>query len=108
MISNIEPGSEAAWLSRVYVEVNVRFDTGGTMFPTEIRWENGRIYKIDEIVTIRETEVAYTGRRRERYVVKIRGQMCSLFFERTKLPLGPQFGRWYVERKTEDSGKKTA
>ena len=72
------------------------------------RAEDGRIYKIDEIVTVRETEVAYTGRRRERYVVKIRGQMCSLFFERTKLPLGPQFGRWYVERKTDDSGRKTA
>ena len=43
MISNIDPGSEAAWLSRVYVEVNVRFDTGGGMFPTQIRWEDGRI-----------------------------------------------------------------
>lgn len=108
MLSNIEPGSEAAWLSRVYVEVKVRFSTGGIMFPTEILWEDGRVYKIDEIVTVRETEVAYTGRRRERYVVKIRGQMCSLFFERTRLPLGPQFGRWYVERKEENPDKKTA
>ena len=99
MISNIEPGSEAAWLSRVYVEVNVRFDTGGTMFPTEIRWEDGRIYKIDEIVTVRETEVAYTGRRRDRYTVKIRGLRCCLYFERNGLPRGHQVGRWYVEKK---------
>ena len=94
-----EKSEEQAWLSRVYVETKVVFDPGGLIFPLEILWPDGRVFPIDEICDVRETELAYTGRRRDRYTVKIRGQRCCLYFERSGLPRGHQVGRWYVEKK---------
>ena len=94
-----ERSEEQAWLSRVYVETMVRFDPTGVVFPIEILWPDGRKFPIDEICDVRETELAYIGRRRDRYTVKIRGLRCCLYFERNGLPRGHQVGRWYVEKK---------
>ena len=95
-------------LAKVYVQVKVFFDSVGFMKPVEVIWSNGRNYRIDQVIDMHESQVAYSTVRRDKYIVKICGQECNLYFERTRLPRGLQVGRWYVERKAYAPAKKTA
>ena len=65
---------------KVYVKVKADFDRTGD---------------------IRETETGYTGVKRTRYSVVIRGQNRYLYFERCRYGNGSQFGRWFLECEAE-------
>ncbi|MBQ3802446.1 MAG: hypothetical protein II845_01980 [Oscillospiraceae bacterium] len=86
---------------KVYVKVKADFDRTGYMVPTEITWTDGRIFRIDRTGDIRETETGYTGVKRTRYSVVIRGQNRYLYFERYRYGCGSQFGRWFLECEAE-------
>ena len=86
---------------KVYVKVKADFDRTGYMVPTEITWTDGRIFRIDRTGDIRETETGYTGVKRTRYSVVIRGQNRYLYFERCRYGNGSQFGRWFLECEAE-------
>ena len=62
---------------KAYVSVNLDVDEEGVCHPRFIRWENGLIFQIDQILYIR-------------YTVMIRGRESYLFQEGTK---------WFVEAK---------
>ena len=94
--------------AKVYVQVKVFFDPAGFMKPVELIWKDGKIFRIDQVIDMHESQAAYSSVRRDKYTVKICGQQCSLYVERTRLPHGMQVGRWYVERKILTPLKKTA
>ena len=66
---------------KAYVSVNLDVDEEGVCHPRFIRWENGLIFQIDQIL--------YKGGG-IRYTVMIRGRESYLFQEGTK---------WFVEAK---------
>ena len=80
----------------------------GVFFLQERPGKDGKIFRIEQVIDMHESQAAYSSVRRDKYTVKICGQQCSLYFERTRLPHGMQVGRWYVERKILTPLKKTA
>lgn len=83
---------------RVYVKVESRFDETGTMVPTALIWENGKVYKIDSVTDFRPAS-SVIGRNLpgDCYTVMIKGREKHLFFEKAD-PLFPsKVGRWFVE-----------
>ena len=69
------------------------------MLPREITWEDGRKYKIDRVLDIRQAAAMKAGGQGDRYTVRIRGQQSYLFFERSTNQTGNKLGKWFVERK---------
>ena len=85
---------------RVYVPVEVYFDSSGNMKPRVITWEDGQKYEIDRITDVRCGSARKDGGAEDRYTVRINGQQRYLFFERGDTVVGCRLGRWFVERKT--------
>ena len=85
---------------KVYVRVEVGFDTDGRMLPRVITWENGRKYTVDRVTDIRSARAQKAGGMGDRYTVWIGGKCSYLFFERCPTVWGCNLGRWFVERKT--------
>jgi len=81
-------------LSRIYVEILVRFSPDGTMMPAEIKWADGTIYEIDRVTDIRRA-ASEAGSMGIRYTVKIQGRQRLLFYEDTYSETGKP--RWFVE-----------
>lgn len=90
--------------NRVYVNVTVSFNEDGIMKPLSIEWENGRVYPIDEILDIRQAAAKGCGGQGDRYTIRIGKKTTYLFFERAPESGGPQYGRWFVERKSSQNG----
>ena len=85
---------------RIYVPVEVYFDSNGNMMPRVIIWEDGRKFEIDRITDVRCGPSRRDGVGADRYTVWIKGQQSYLFFERGDMVVGCRLGRWFVERKT--------
>ena len=75
---------------KAYVSVNVDVDEEGTMHPRYIRWANGLIYQIDQIVYKCRASSKKVSGGGIRYTVMIRGKESFLFHEGEK---------WFVEAK---------
>lgn len=75
---------------KVFVEVQVKFDTEGNIKPLSIRWEDGTLFEIDKVMDRRRAASLKTGGIGIRYTVRILGKETYLFYEEP---------RWYVERK---------
>ena len=84
---------------KVYVPVQVDFDRTGYMMPKKLRWEDGRIFTIDEVVSARRAEESCEALPLTQYHVRIHGQDCHIFFENSRLPGDYCPGRWFVERR---------
>lgn len=83
---------------RIYVKVNSDFDSTGYMQPKYITWEDGRIFRIEQVRDFRPASVMGNDYNGDCYTVVIKGEEKHLFFERTN-PLFPnRVGRWFVER----------
>ena len=83
---------------RVYVKVNSDFDATGYMQPRSIIWQDGRVYRIDQVRDFRPAASLGSGKRGDCYTVIIHGLEKHLFFERSD-PLFPsRVGRWFVEK----------
>lgn len=75
---------------KVFVEVQVKFDTEGNMKPLSIRWEDGTLFEIDKVIDRRRAASLKAGGIGIRYTVRILGKETYLFYEE---PI------WYVEGK---------
>ena len=75
---------------KAYVSVNVDVDEEGSLHPRYIRWKNGLIFYIDQVLyKCRATSKKVSGGG-IRYTVMIRGKESFLFHEGDK---------WFVEAK---------
>ena len=75
---------------KAYVSVNVDVDEEGCVHPRYIRWENGLIFQIDQILYKCRAASKKVGGGGFRYTVLIRGRESYLFQEGSK---------WFVEAK---------
>lgn len=75
---------------KAYVSVNVDVDEEGCVHPRYIRWENGLIFQIDQILYKCRAASKKVGDGGIRYTVLIRGRESYLFQEGSK---------WFVEAK---------
>ena len=75
---------------KAYVTVNVDVDEEGCVHPRYIRWENGLIFQIDQILYKCRAASKKVGGGGIRYTVLIRGRESYLFQEGSK---------WFVEAK---------
>ena len=76
--------------AKVYVDVSARFRRDGRILPVAVRWEDGRIYRIDKITDIRKAASFKAGGVGLRYTVRIGRTETYLFLEKD---------RWFVERR---------
>ena len=84
---------------KVYVEVMLRVDREGNMYPFKLQWEDGRWFDIDRVLNVRPGPAHKAGGQGDRYTVRIGGQQSYLFFERSANLAGTNIGRWFVERR---------
>ena len=89
---------------RVYVQVNSDFDPTGYMVPRTITWPDGRVFRIEKILSFRP---AGFGLPLDRYTVSIRGKERILYFERAGGGAAGRLGRWYVEGRPSSESETT-
>lgn len=82
---------------RVYVNVEVNFDSTGRMLPRALIWSDGKKYDIDRVLDIRPAYAEKAGGQGDRYKIKVRGADRELFFEHSADLSSPIVGRWFVE-----------
>lgn len=75
---------------KAYVSVNIDVDKDGGVSPRYIRWENGLVFKIDQVLYKCRAASKKVGGGGIRYTVLIRGRESYLFQEGE---------RWFVEAK---------
>ena len=75
---------------KVYVDVDVHFNSDGKITPKSITWEDETVYKIDRVTDVRRAASTKAGGIGIRYAVIVNGQQSYLFFEDP---------RWFVEAK---------
>jgi len=82
---------------RVYVKVSSDFDRTGYMQPTAITWEDGRVFKIDDVKDFRPASSLDRSLPGDCYTVVIKGETKHLFFEKSDPRFASKVGRWFVE-----------
>ncbi len=75
---------------KAYVSVNVDVDKEGVVLPRFIRWDNGQVFNIDQILYKCRASSKKVGGGGIRYTVMIKGRESFLFHEGDK---------WFVEAK---------
>lgn len=75
---------------KAYVLVNVDIDKEGCIYPRFIRWQDGLIFQIDQVLYKCRAASKKVGGGGIRYTVMIRGKESYLFHEGDK---------WFVEAK---------
>ena len=75
---------------KAYVSVNLDVDKEGAVLPRFIRWDNGQVFNIDQILYKCRDSSKKVGGGGIRYTVMIRGRESYLFHEGDK---------WFVEAK---------
>lgn len=75
---------------KVYVDVSLEVSKDGTVRPKKIRYEDGTIYQIDQLIDVRRAASTKVGGLGVRYTIVIRGHESYLFDES---------GKWFVEAK---------
>lgn len=73
---------------KVFVEVNVKFDSEGSMIPLSITWEDGRLFEIDKVIDIRKAASLKAGGIGVRYTILTNRKQTYLWYEEP---------RWFVE-----------
>ena len=73
---------------KVYVDVVVKFDIVGNIFPLSITWKDGRTFQVDRLLDIRPAASLKVGGAGIRYKCRIQNKETFLFYEE---------GRWFVE-----------
>ena len=58
---------------KVFVDVDVHFDSDGKMTPKSITWEDETVYKIDRVTDVRRAASLKAGGMGMRYTVMING-----------------------------------
>lgn len=78
-------------VSKVFVEVIVKFDTEGRIVPLAIVWEDGRRFSIDKVLDVRQAASLKCGGQGIRYTCIIKNRETYLYYE------GPN---WFVEKQS--------
>ena len=81
---------QSAQCRKAYVSVNLDVDEEGTLHPRFIRWENGLIFNIEQVLYKCRASSKKVGGGGIRYTVRIKGKESFLFHEGDK---------WFVEAK---------
>jgi hypothetical protein len=79
---------QTASCRKAYVSVNLDVDKEGVFYPRLIRWDNGLVYQIDQILYKCRASSKKVGGGGIRYTVMIKGKETFLFREGEK---------WFVE-----------
>ncbi len=77
---------------KVYVQVAAVFQTDGRLLPVSFVWEDGRRYKIDQILDVVRAASLKAGGIGMRYTCMVQGRETNLFLEED---------RWFMERRGE-------
>lgn len=77
-------------MDKIYLEVLVRFDLEGVMWPLKIKWEDDTVYVVDKVLSHERRAAFKAGGQGMRYTCKIMGKTAYLFFEE---------GKWFMEGK---------
>lgn len=77
-------------MSKVFVEVLVKYTKDGQKVPVTVTWEDGRTYAIDKVTDVRRAASLKAGGQGWRYLCRIRGRETFLWLEEDK---------WFVEGK---------
>ena len=77
-------------ITKVYVDVVAHFDTDGNLTPTQITWEDGKVYDIGKVTDVRQAASLKAGGCGIRYTCQIGKTQTYLFLEEK---------RWFVERR---------
>lgn len=75
---------------KAYVSVNLDVDEEGVIYPRFIRWPNGRLFQIDQLMYKCRAASSKVSGGGIRYTVKIQGKETFLYHEDNK---------WFVEAK---------
>ncbi|WP_249312039.1 hypothetical protein [Congzhengia minquanensis] len=75
---------------KTYVDVLAKFDCAGNVIPMRIKWEDGRIFLIDNVIDIRRAASIKGGGLGIRYTVVINGKRTYIWRDDDT---------WFVERK---------
>lgn len=84
---------------KVYVNVLASFDTNGRLRPLALLWEDGRKYRIDQVLDVRSAASLRAGGQGDRYTIRMNNQETYIFFEHNPDYGGSIPGRWFVERR---------
>ncbi len=76
-----------------YVDVVSLTSADGLVTPLEIRWADGRRFRIDKVTDRRQAQSFKTGGTGMRYAIHVGGQTTHLFYDDHKKA-------WFVEAKT--------
>ena len=77
---------------REYVSVNATFREYVMILPTEILWEDGRVFPIDRVLEIKRAASLKVGGSGIRYTCRIGRNQTYLFLDDN---------RWFVEKKVQ-------
>ena len=66
---------------KINLKVNAEFDLDGTIRPTSIVWEDGRVFAVDRILDVRRAASLKAGGVGMRYICRIYGKTVKLFNE---------------------------
>lgn len=75
---------------KINLEVNAKFDLDGTIRPTSIIWEDGRVFAVDRVLDVRRAASLKAGGTGMRYTCRICGKTVMLWNEE---------GKWFMEGK---------
>lgn len=84
---------------KVYVNVLASFDTNGRLRPLALLWEDGRKYRIDQVLDVRSAASLRAGGQGDRYTIRMNNQETHIFFEHNSDYGSAIPGRWFVERR---------
>ena len=73
---------------KINLKVNAEFDVDGTIRPTSIVWEDGRVFVIDRILDVRRAASLKAGGVGMRYICRIYGKTVNLFNDEN---------HWFIE-----------
>lgn len=73
---------------KAYVSVNLDVDEDGVIYPRYIRWSNGKLFQIDQLLYKCRAASAKVSGGGIRYTVMIQGRQTYLYHEGNK---------WFVE-----------
>ena len=64
---------------KINLKVQAEFDIDGSIRPTSIVWEDGRVFAIDRVLDIRRAASLKAGGMGMRYTCRICGKVVNLF-----------------------------
>lgn len=75
---------------KVFVDVIAKFGTDGSIIPYRIKWEDGTVYHIDQILKVCRAASTKAGGAGIRYTCRIGSNITNIYLEENK---------WFCEAK---------